>query len=407
MKFLFAFNFTIQQTFMPVEKQETYIKQGYLPLLDVLERHPKAKAAFFFDGFTERLINKKYPDMIKRVKKGMTQKRYEIGTYTYTHPVLSLIPFEDTYRQIEKGLQIDKEILGIRPKGTILPESGWDPSIAKIFKDLNLEWVIMGPNPFIRENPKASISDLYKPYILEGIFNSQVKVMFTDEKVFNELIPPNKKDSVYYWDLPNMDVNNWILHHMKVQDQGAKFFIAKQDAEFIYLSTWQNTEAKCGEELDITNSVNKFDKFVGELVKKFEFCLPEEFLLNNPPKEKVFLRPSLISGLGFNYDEWLRGSEKVGYLIDEARMEIKIAKNVIDLAEKIGLGVKKAKEDLEIAWDRLMEAEISVGRRACNHKWGQYSRVYLSIERAWQARELAVKAVKRIDNLDKTKKHDC
>ncbi len=43
-----------------------------------------------------------------------------------------------------------------------------------------------------------------------------------------------------------------------------------------------------------------------------------------------------------------------------------------------------------------MEAEIGVGRRACAHP-GHYSRVYISMEKAFEAGNLAKDAIKKID----------
>jgi hypothetical protein len=80
-------------------------------------------------------------------------------------------------------------------------------------------------------------------------------------------------------------------------------------------------------------------------------------------------------------------------MIDEARLEIKVAEYVLLLAEKIGFETAPARETIADAWERLMSAEISVGRRACAHPLGEVSRVIKSMEDAVAAKETARKAI--------------
>ena len=115
---------------------------------------------------------------MRRIKRGVVEGRYEVGTYTYTHPILSLIPYEDVYRQVRVGLDIDEEVWGIRPRGTILPEGSWDPSLAKVLTDEGIEWVLVSPTAYLQDHPQASPVELYRPYALRGTFDTAITSLF-------------------------------------------------------------------------------------------------------------------------------------------------------------------------------------------------------------------------------------
>jgi hypothetical protein len=181
-------------------------------------------------------------------------------------------------------------------------------------------------------------------------------------------------------------------------------YIAKEDAEFIYHSGKRleiqkhGTGGKrnvIGEPVKdgVGGQAEKFDRFLTELegVEDVRPTLLQEYVRDNPPIAEYSLRPAF--GWYKSFQEWIGGSEKVGSLIDEARLEIKVAEYTVLLAERLGFETLEARNVIDQAWERLMSAEISVGRRACAHPFGEVSRVINSMENAVAAKEMARRAI--------------
>jgi len=396
MKFCFAFNFCIYQTYMPEEKQDIYAELGYIPLLTLLEKHPKIKASLFIDGLTSKVLFEKFPEIVKRIKKGIREKRYELGTYTYSHPILSHIPYEDTIRQIRKGMEIEATLWQSNSKGIILPEGGWDPSLSKILKDAGVEWALVSPTTYKKDFSEAEAKDMFSAFKLKGIYGSKIKTVCTtglDESTWR-VVEGELYEEEYFKRISRM-----------LEDE-VDIVVDKSDAEFIYLALPRLTDTPWGEgNLEkLRPFVEKFNRILERLegLEEIEFVLVGEYMKKTETEREIALRPG--SGWHKNLSQWLQGSEKIGYLTDEVRTEIKIVGYLLMFFEKQERGVKKTKTLLNEAWDKLMEAELSVGRRACAHEAGQVSRVIYSMERAYEARELVREAAEVLAKENSMKK---
>jgi len=388
-----AFNFMIEQTYFPPSKEELLANIGYRELLKLLSIHPNLKANLFFEGRTSFWLKEKSPDIVDMVKNGVKDKRYEIGNYTYTHPILSLIPYEDVYKQIAEALNVDEKIWGLRPKGLILPEGGYDPSLTKIFSDLGIEWALISAKTYERDFPKAREEDLHTAFMLRGIFDTLITGICIAD------FGPRTHVTTYW-----VEVNPKDFIKRITIDQKNLIYVLKQDAEFIYYSSVVMNKKEIGESADFSKVLQKLEFLFGEFDRNENIhpMLISEYLEENPPKRTICLRPCL-RGLGArgrkSFDQWLKGSEKVGYMIDEARNEIKTAEYVLTLAQKIGLDTSRSEKIIKKAWDKLLKAETSTGRRAVAHPQGQPSRIIYSMEHAVEAKNLARKAVEGITAL--------
>jgi hypothetical protein len=388
--FCFAFNAMIDQTYMPAEKQEINVELGLIPLIDLLEQHPKVRAALFFTGYTSQLLVAGWPDLVRRIKLGVSEGRYEIGTYTYTHPILSLIPYEDVYRQVRVGLDIDEEVWSCQPRGTILPEGSWDPSLAKVLTDEGMEWVLASPAAYLMDHPQADPGELYRPYALAGTFETAITMLFISGlwEGFWGVLEGKQTEAEY------------LERIERAIAAGAGMFVDKSDAEFLYLALPRLTDTVWGEgtQAQIAPYVQQAEALFAALEQMpgLQFALVSDYLAAEPERRPLNLRP----GQGWkDLSEWLRGSEKVACVTDEARLEIKTADMILLLADKLGMDTVRARQGLEKAWDFLLRAETSIGRRACAHPHGQPSRIIAALEHAALAREATRAALDTLEPL--------
>ena len=390
MKFCFAFNAMIDQTYMPADKQSINVELGLIPLVELLEHHPRVRAALFFTGYTDRLLAAQWPDLVQRIKKGVAEGRFEIGTYTYTHPVLSLIPYQDLYLQMRIGLDSDEEVWGFRPQGTILPEGSWDPSLAKVFADEGITWALVSSLAYLQEHPKAGPKELCSPLALDGTFGTAIASLFVS----------NLNESFWAVVEQKQTQQQYLERIERAIAAGADMWVDKSDSEFLYLALPRLTDTPWGEgtRAQIEPYVRQADDLLTHLEKTpgLEFTLITEYLATKPLLRPLSLRP----GQGWkDLSEWLRGSEKIAAVTDEARQEIKTAEMIMVLAEKLGMNTAQAHTRLDQAWDWLLRAETSIGRRACAHPKGQPSRINDALEHAALARQEARAALAAIEPL--------
>jgi hypothetical protein len=93
------------------------------------------------------------------------------------------------------------------------------------------------------------------------------------------------------------------------------------------------------------------------------------------------------------YREWMEESEKLGQMLGEAQTEIRIARAAIQVGRALGAETTEAEAELERAWEALLVAETSTGRRACAHPAGKASRTVWAMEHVMEAARRARGAV--------------
>ena len=119
-----------------------------------------------------------------------------------------------------------------------------------------------------------------------------------------------------------------------------------------------------------------------------EFVTVSEYFDRAEPEREIMLRASAKG-----YREWMEGSEKLGEMLREAQTEIRIARAAIQVAAALGAGTKAALGELDRAWEAMLFAETSTGRRACAHPAGKASRTVWAMEKAMEAAKRARDAV--------------
>jgi len=162
----FAFNFNIQRCEIEVGDEKRIVTEGYIPLVDTLLEFG-LKADFFLSGYSSRLIAELQPSLIDTIRENSTSS-FEIGTYTYTHPIPQLLLPEEFQKQIRKGLEIDKEIFGTTPSGFLPPEFAYSEEMAGILYKEGISWIIILSSLISRSNPQLSNENFYFPYRTKG-----------------------------------------------------------------------------------------------------------------------------------------------------------------------------------------------------------------------------------------------
>ncbi len=398
--FTYNFNFNLNFAEIPVDKTDILVTQGHIPLLDIFDKHKEVKADFFFSGYTSEYLQEHFPDFVERVKKNYRQDKYNIGTYTYTHPVLSLIPYDNVIQQLKKGLESDQKVWGIRPQGLFLPEVSWDVCLPQIMNEVGIEWVSI----YKEIVPEYQDKLLYPPTAyVEGINNTKAKVVLCTRSLDQGSVEQLKKR------LDN-------LYQKLKQENIDEFLVAfKDDAEVIYLHSFDvlneraGTEITWGEHLPEPAAYSWGDSlpslpavtWMDEKLTMLEnlpyakFMTMGEYIKKHPPQKMIYAEN--ISGHA-DFDTWLRGEgrERLNVLTEQANDEIAMATYIVDFAEKMGLNVSESRSLLEEACHQLMLAENSDGRGFMPHS----SRKMFVATAAVKAKDLAQKAVQSLPEME-------
>ena len=136
----FAFNFNVQRCEVEVGDEKQILDTGYHQLLDLFIKHG-LKANLFLSGFTTKLFQEMDPSLITLIQERVG-KEFRLGTYTYTHPIPQLLTSEEFERQMARGLEIDREVLGAETTGFLPPEFAFTTEMGTILHQQGVKWII-------------------------------------------------------------------------------------------------------------------------------------------------------------------------------------------------------------------------------------------------------------------------
>lgn len=176
--------------YQPANVEEFHIKEAldksYWRLIRLLEENPSLKMTFNVSGcLLNRLEEMGELSFIKALKKIYQEGRLELVSSAAYHGFLPLLPEEETRRQIFENEEILKKFFGsdFQAKGFFLPEMAYSLKVAKIVKELNYEWLILG-------QISAQDQDIdFKQVFLDK--KSGLKIIFRNRN-FSRAYPPDK-----------------------------------------------------------------------------------------------------------------------------------------------------------------------------------------------------------------------
>ncbi|MBN2413538.1 hypothetical protein JXQ31_17810 [candidate division KSB1 bacterium] len=382
--FTYLFNWNLNHAGAPVSDIPLLVEQGHNSLLDLFEKHSKWTTQFYPSAFTSEYLQKNYPETIKRLKKGLEEGRYGIGTYTVSHPILNLTPYKSLVLQLQTSMAHDQQLWGFKPKSVFLPENAWDVVLPQVWKDVGLEWISL-----YKELVPAFENELFYPatIMLEGVNGTKIPAV-----VCSHYLSRGSADDIK----AKLDSLHAILKEKGIKEHFVAF---KGDAEDIYFGSRSilrrdnSITLAPGQKLPELPAFKEWDERL-QMVEDLpyaKFMKMDDWLAKHPPVQTV--PPEEIS-MSADFTNWIRnnGVERINILTDEARREVSQATYTILLAEKLGLDVANAKKILEQAEYQLMLSEGADGRATRPPA----SRKVFVMEAAVNATKLARKAVDAI-----------
>jgi alpha-amylase/alpha-mannosidase (GH57 family) len=117
--------------------------QAYLPMVDLLEKHPGIATALHFSGSLLDWLLEHHPELVERIKALVAREQVEILTGGYYEPILVSLMDVDKIGQIRKLTEKIQQLFNTTPRGLWLAERVWDPYLAKPLAEVGVEYVVV------------------------------------------------------------------------------------------------------------------------------------------------------------------------------------------------------------------------------------------------------------------------
>ena len=173
---------------------EAYQK-SYLPLVEVLERHPTVRVAMHFTGSLRDWILAEHPELIARVRVLVERGQLEILGGAYYEPILVMLSDADKIGQMTLLSDSVEADFGVRPTGMWLAERVWEPSLARPIAQAGLDYAIVDDTHF--NFTGFDDDDLFGYYVTEE--QGELLNMFPSSKDLRYLLPWSPVEQVIGW----------------------------------------------------------------------------------------------------------------------------------------------------------------------------------------------------------------
>jgi alpha-amylase/alpha-mannosidase (GH57 family) len=367
----FAFNFNIQRSVIEVGEERPIIDKGYLPLLRLLLEHG-VKADLFLSGFSTLTLQEMEPGVLVTIKENL-ERLFELGTYTYTHPIPQLLVPEE----------IDREVFGINPSGFLPSEMAYTYDMVKVLDSEGLRWVVVLSSLLEKALPGDSNEDM-GDLRAGGIHTSftavsrDVRITVVPAAYQLPGLPPRFFKVMMKGELPVKRLIEGVKRFAGEQPNSLLLF--KRDAETIFIDAFNSG-------FDGTEAV--FDEFVSGLaaIPEVRFTTIGQFIQQHPPKREVTL------------DDFLGNTKIETFTEGDARPLwdlTRLVREKLLVAEKAHPG----SPEVEKAWEHLLLSHNSDGRIGYWHsQWNPGEHKVAPSRRAFVESNLR-RALKILEGLD-------
>jgi alpha-amylase/alpha-mannosidase (GH57 family) len=364
----FAFNFNIQRCEVEVGEEEAIVRRGYRPLIRLLLEYG-LKADLFLSGFSTLRLEEIDPALVETIHAELG-KSFELGTYTYTHPIPQLLSARELEEQVDRGLAVDRRVYGVEPEGFLPPELAYGGELARILAARGIRWIIVLASLLASALPAGRVGELYRAWTAENddggltALPAAYRLPGTPERFFKRMMKGELAvDTVI------RGVERFAAEHPEA------LLLFKRDAETIFIDSLNSGFA---------GSEEVFEEFARRLaaLPGVRFTTVGEYLRAHPPAGAVRL------------EEFLGNTRIETFTEGEAASLWELTVRVRDkllAAERRDPGSPAVKE----AWEHLCLSHNSDGRIGYWHSaWNPGEHVVVpsrrefvaeNLRRAWKA----------------------
>ena len=144
-KTLMLFHMNLSFSSLEENSRKVVIEKCYRPLLD-FAKISNIRVAIEASAFTLLEIQRIAPDVISLLISLIKNKKIEFIGSGYVQLISAIVPYQVNCKNIEIGIQIYKEILGLVPRYMLVNEMAYSRSIVDIMLEYEFQGVIIERN---------------------------------------------------------------------------------------------------------------------------------------------------------------------------------------------------------------------------------------------------------------------
>lgn len=174
---------------------ERCYQQGYLPFVQLLEKHPAIRAGLHYSGPLLQWMESHHPEYFELLGSLVRRQQVELVGGGFFEPILAVIPPEDQREQIERLSSYIEQHFGERPAGAWLAERVWEPQLPSVLASAQVGYTLVDDFHFLCAGFEPP--DLFGAYQAED--RGKSVRLFAGQKALRYLIPWEKvSDAVTY-----------------------------------------------------------------------------------------------------------------------------------------------------------------------------------------------------------------
>jgi alpha-amylase len=263
---------------------EQAYQDSYLPLLELLERHPGVRLGLHTSGPLAEWLDRRHPDYLDRVARLVAARQIEIVGGAFYEPVLAMLPARDRIGQIKTYTQWLERRFRTKVSGMWVAERVWDPGMTADIAAAGIEWTILDDSHF--KAAGLSEDQLDRHWLTEG--DGATLAVFPVSERLRYVIP---------FAAPHATIDH--LRWLASRRHGALAIFGDDGEKF---GVWPDTRKTCFEE-------GWLETFFGLLEQNadwIEMSLPSEVVRDTPPAGTVWLPECSYREM----TEWVLPAEK-------------------------------------------------------------------------------------------------
>jgi 4-alpha-glucanotransferase len=211
--------------------EEAYHK-SYLPLIQLLGKHPGIKVTLHYTGILFHFFEKRHPEFIDMLKELIAAGRAEILSGGFYEPVLAVLPDEDKVGQVQALSAYIRKRLGYRPGGMWLAERVWEPQLPKFIAAAGISHVVVDDFHFKMAGLRNDQLDGY--YVTDD--QGGLVRIFPGSELLRYLIPFHApEETITHLSGFRSDERNRLV---VMADDGEKFGVWPETYHSVYEEGW-------------------------------------------------------------------------------------------------------------------------------------------------------------------------
>lgn len=246
---------------------EQAYRDSYLPMLDLLERHPGIRLALHTSGPLAEWLDRHHPDYLDRIARLVSEKRIEIVGGAFYEPVLAMLPSRDRIGQIRLFTEWLERRFRTRVAGMWVAERVWDSGMVHDLASAGIRWTIL--DDFHFKAAGLEEHELDRHWLTEG--DGATLAVFPVSEHLRYAIP---------FAAPHVTID--YLRHLASRRPRAVAVFGDDGEKF---GVWPETFRTCFEE----RWLERFFSLIEQNADWIEMALPSEIVDDTAPAGTVWL----------------------------------------------------------------------------------------------------------------------